>query len=71
MRFRALLSVIVIGLSFIGWSMKAEATVITYDMSWTGVQGYSITGAFSYDDAKLPASQLEHRPFNLQHIRQL
>lgn len=58
MRLKTVFAVLVIGLSVVSWNRSASATVMTYDMSWTGVQGFSITGAFSFDDAKLPASQV-------------
>lgn len=58
MRLKTVFAVIVVGLSVVGWSQKAEATVMTYDMFWTGDGGYSMTGAFSFDDASLDASPL-------------
>lgn len=58
MRFKTLLAAMLFGLSVAGWSKGASATVMTYDMSWTGAQGYSITGAFAFDDSSLASSPL-------------
>ena len=35
------------------FSGGANAALITYDFSWTGANGYSLQGSFSYDDAVL------------------
>ena len=37
----------------------ASATVITYDIGWTGVSGYSMTGEFSFDDASAGDGRIE------------
>ncbi len=58
MRLKTLLAVMLVGLSVAGWSKSASATVMTYDMSWTGVQGFSMTGVFSFDDSSLASSPL-------------
>lgn len=58
MRFKTLLAAMLFGLSVAGWSKGASATVMTYDMSWTGDGGYSMTGIFSFDDASLAAAPL-------------
>ncbi|WP_179954251.1 PEP-CTERM sorting domain-containing protein [Denitrobaculum tricleocarpae] len=62
MRLKILFTVIAIGLSTVSWSRSASATVMTYDMSWTGDGGYSMTGMFSFDDSTLAASPLVQFP---------
>lgn len=58
MRFKTLFVVLIIGLSVAGWSPKADAKLLTYDMSWSGDSGYSMTGMFSFDDTFLSPSGL-------------
>ncbi len=58
MRLKTVFAVLIIGLSVVSWGPKAEAKLLTYDMSWSGVQGFSITGVFSFDDSSLAASPL-------------
>lgn len=58
MRFKTLLAAMVLGLSVAGWGTKANAKLLTYDMSWIGDGGYSMAGIFSFDDASLAAAPL-------------
>lgn len=58
MRLKTVFAVLIIGLSVAGWGPKAEAKLLTYDMSWSGDSGYSMTGMFSFDDTFLSPSGL-------------
>jgi len=58
MRLKALLAAMIGCLAVVGWAQSARATVMTYDMSWTGQGGYSMKGMFSFDDASLAAPPL-------------
>lgn len=51
-----------VGLNVLSFGKSADAAVITYDMSWTGEGGYSLSGFFSFDDSELTTSPLVRLP---------
>ena len=41
----------IIGLIIAFVTVRANATVVEYDMYWQGAGGYTVVGMFSFDDA--------------------
>lgn len=51
-------NILVLTLFIILAPISASATLLNYDLSWTGDSGYSLSGAFAFDDTSIGGDNL-------------